>query len=263
VVSDGYALVWSDEFDTDGRPDPSRWTYETGFVRNAELQWYQPDNAFVADGKLVIEARREQRPNPEFGRADVDDEFRWRRTIDYTSASVTTRGLHAWRFGRFEIRARIATEEGLWPALWLLGVEERWPAKGEIDLMEYYDASILANFAWASNAPGKAQWKSSKTPLERLTDDPAWARQFHVWAMEWSKDRINLYLDGQLLNSIDPSATRNPKGYAVTHPFLQPHYLIINLALGGQAGGSVAKTTFPSRVEVDYVRVFQRVEESE
>ncbi|MGH7573993.1 MAG: glycoside hydrolase family 16 protein, partial [Longimicrobiales bacterium] len=108
-----YELVWSDEFDQDGRPDPANWTYERGFVRNAELQWYQPENAWCEDGFLIIEARRERVLNPRHDpeRRDWRSE---REYAEYTSASVTTRGLHSWQYGRFEMRARIDTRDGLW-----------------------------------------------------------------------------------------------------------------------------------------------------
>lgn len=262
MSEDGYELVWSDEFEIDGNPDPSKWTFEHGFVRNGELQWYQLDNAFVAGGRLIIEARRETKPNPDFGSTDLQPEFRWRRRIELTSASVTTKGLHAWQYGRFEIRAKIKAEEGLWPAIWTLGVGGRWPAKGEIDIMEYYEDSILANFAWAGDHPSRATWQARKIPLSELTDDPDWDDAFHTWVMDWSEDEISLWLDGQLLNRIDLQDVKNNPDATTEHPFHQPHYLLLNLALGGNRGGSVEDTEFPSRYEIDYVRIFQRKEEA-
>jgi beta-glucanase (GH16 family) len=114
-------LVWADEFDTAGAPDPRNWTYERGFVRNEELQWYQPENARCEAGLLVIEGRRERKPNPSYDPAAGD----WRRQrehAEHTSSSLTTTGLHSWRYGRFEMRGRIDTRPGLWPAFWTLGV---------------------------------------------------------------------------------------------------------------------------------------------
>ena len=106
-----------------GRPaDPANWIFETGFQRNHELQWYQPQNAFCKGGNLVIEARRERRRNPNHKKGS-DDWRKGRKEIEYTSACVLTRGLHGWLYGRFEVRARIRTEPGLWPAIWFLGVE--------------------------------------------------------------------------------------------------------------------------------------------
>ena len=259
---DGYELVWSDEFDRDGRPDPANWTYETGFKRNGEAQWYQRENAFVENGVLVIEARRTRRNNPRFGNPDEKPEFARRRFIQYTSASLTTEGLRQWQYGRFEVRARIRAEAGLWPAIWTLGVDGKWPAKGEIDIMEYYDDSILANFAWAARDPSKPVWKGAKKKLAEITQDPDWDKQFHTWVMDWSEDEISLWLDGELMNHIrlDDVSNGGP-GAPLAHPFRQPHYLLLNLALGGNRGGSLAETTFPSRYEVDHVRVYQRTEE--
>lgn len=256
---DGYRLVWADEFEREGRPDPARWSFENGFVRNGEIQWYQPDNAFVEEGLMVIEARRERRANPRFGDPAEKPEFRQRKFVNFTSASLTTRGLHSWQYGRFEIRARITAEQGLWPALWFVGAKGKWPASGEIDLMEYYDHSILGNFAWASANPGKPVWKGAKIPLARITNDPDWDKQFHLWVMDWDESQIGLYLDGRLINRINLDKVRNADGSGIANPFRQPHYMIINLALGGQNGGSLKDTRMPARFEVDYVRIYQKV----
>ena len=193
-ASDRGELAWSDEFDTDGAPDPANWTYEHGFVRNRELQWYQRENAFLEDGLLVIEGRRERRRNPNYDASSGDWRLH-RKRAGYTSSLVTTRGLHSWFYGRFEVRARISTDEGLWPAIWFLGVEGHWPGNGEIDLMEYYAGDILANFAWGrpARSGGKPVWDAVRTPLESLGD--GWQDEFHVWRMDWSESSIELYVD--------------------------------------------------------------------
>lgn len=250
-----WELVWADEFEVEGRPDPSSWTFEEGFVRNHELQWYQPDNAFCEDGKLVIEGRREGQLNPHYNEQSKD--WRQRRALArYTSASVTTKGLHAWQYGRFEVRAKIIGQDGLWPAIWFLGVEGPWPSNGEIDLMEFYDGSILANACWEQAQPWKPQWDASQTPLAQLGAD--WDRDFHVWRMDWNADQIQLYVDDRLLNVIDLSETFNQAGRGPANPFWQPHYLLLNLAIGGRSGGDPTATEFPSRYEIDYVRVYQQ-----
>lgn len=249
----GYQLVWSDEFEGAGRPDPANWNYESGFVRNEELQWYQPDNARCEGGMLVIEGRRERRPNPTYDPA-AGDWRRSRREIEYTSTSMTTRGNQSWQYGRFEMRAKIDVRPGLWPAFWTLGVSGRWPSNGEIDIMEYYRGMILANVAWAEGENLRAKWDDVKIPLSRL-GGPEWADQFHVWRMDWDDKEIRLYVDDVLLNRTDLSETVNPDG---KNPFHQPHYLLVNLAIGGTNGGDPSSTTFPSRYEVDYVRVYQR-----
>jgi len=99
--SDTWKLVWSDEFDRDGRPDPAKWTYETGFVRNQELQWYQPENAWCEHGMLIVEGRRERKKNPDFQPGSVNWKSN-REYAEYTSASLTTKGIASWRYGRFD-----------------------------------------------------------------------------------------------------------------------------------------------------------------
>ena len=247
------SFVWSDEFNTDGRPDPKNWTFETGFVRNSELQWYGPENARVERGVLVIEARRERKANPGY-QPGATDWKRSREAAEYTSSSLLTRGLHSWQYGRFEMRARIDTRAGLWPAFWTLGVAGAWPRNGEVDIMEYYGGNLLANVAWAGPG-GRAQWDDTRHPLSSF-GDPDWSTQFHVWRMDWGADRIRLFVDDRLLNETDLSTTVNQDGTGV-NPLRQAHYLIVNLAVGGTQGGDPAATAFPARYEIDYIRVYQ------
>lgn len=252
--NDDYELVWSDEFERDGRPDTANWTYERGFVRNEEDQLYRPENAWCEDGLLIIEARRETVPNPDHHPAGTD----WRTTrehTEYTSASLTTRGLHSWRYGRFEMRARIDTRPGMWPAFWTLGVDGRWPANGEVDIMEYYRGMVLANVAWAGDAPGRVNWNDTRLPIDEL-GDADWADEFHTWRMDWDEDEIRLYVDDVLLNAVSLDDTFNEDGTG-SNPLRQPHYLILNLAIGGSNGGDPSDTDFPARYEIDYVRVYR------
>lgn len=258
----GYALVWHDEFNHDGKPNPANWTYEHGFVRGGELQWYQPQNARVEDGKLVIEARRAFKPNPMFHQPGVNHPFDQRRYIHFTSASLTTRDRHPILYGRIDIRAKFPAKEGLWPALWFVGEKGHWPANGEIDLFEYYANQIHANFAWAAQNLHHPFWKSRKIPLGDWTSDPDWDQKFHTWTMIWTPSRITLLLDGRQLNTLNLQHVRNVKGAFVRNPFLEPHYLIMNLALGGKNGGPVRNLHFPQRFEVDYVRVYRRIDHS-
>ena len=260
-----YRLVWSDEFDVDGRPSKD-WTYERGFVRNQELQWYQAENAYVKDGCLVIEGRREHRRNPNY-EAGSNDWRKNREFIEYTSSSLTTRLSQQFLYGRFEVRAKIPVASGSWPAIWLLGNKWEWPQNGEIDMMEYYiedgQPSILANACWGSNERWKAIWDSVVTPFTHFTEkDPDWAVKFHIWRMDWDKDYIRLYLDDELLNEIDLSKTVNG-GYGGNHenPFSNTipgfkHYILLNLALGSN-GGEPDNSHFPLRYLIDYVRVYQ------
>jgi beta-glucanase (GH16 family) len=255
--SEEYQLVWADEFNHDGPLDAKDWQYESGFARNRELQWYQPENAFCKDGCLVIEARREQRPNPHFNPDRPLPHWRNRETIEYTSASVNTRGRHEWLYGRFEIRAKIDVRGGSWPAFWTLGTKGPWPANGEVDIMEYYDRVVLANIAWAGKSNG-AKWNDKRVPLSSFAKD--WAEQFHTWRMDWNVDSIKLYLDDELINSQDLTQSINtsplPRG-AVENPFHTPMYILLNQAIGGTRGGDPAETEFPVRYLIDYVRVWQ------
>ncbi len=146
----------------------------------------------------------------------------------------------------------------MWPAIWTLGVTKSWPANGEIDIMEYYlvnnQPHILANAAWAHKNK-RAAWDESRIPFsDFLEDDPQWADKFHNWKMDWNEKRIKLFLDDELLNEIDLTKTKNPDGF---NPFHQPHYILLNLALGSN-GGNPEKTKFPRTYEIDYVRVYQQ-----
>ncbi len=251
----GMKLIWNDEFNTSGKPDPKKWRYEKGFVRNQETQWYQSENATCIDGVLLIEGRKESLKNPDYEAGSTD----WRKNreyAEYTSASIQTRGLRQWQFGRVEVRARIDTAMGSWPAIWTLGVNKPWPSNGEVDIMEFYRVkgvpTILANVAWGTDKPYTARWDEQKIPLEKfMTKDKDWVKKFHVWRMDWNKEAINLYLDDELLNTTALSETINADG---SNGFLQEHYLLLNLALGGN-GGKPSNNLI--KYEVDYVRIYQ------
>jgi beta-glucanase (GH16 family) len=249
-----YQLLWSDEFNVNGTPDSTKWEYENGFVRNEEAQWYQKENAICDGGSLVITGKKERRPNPNYIPGSTD----WRtqrQFIDYTSSSLKMKREHAYRYGKMEVRARIETQTGLWPAIWTLGVSGEWPSNGEVDVMEYYGDKILANFAYASATRWQAIWKGASKPISAL-GGPAFATQFHIWTFEWDQNQMTILLDGVVMNSVDLSTTVN-KSDGI-NPFRQQHYLLLNLALGGNSGGSLANTVFPSKYEVDYVRIYQK-----
>ena len=260
---DGWQLVWSDEFNRDGRPDTAVWNYEHGFVRNNEDQWYQSDNAWQADGKLIIEARRERKPNPGY-EAGSNDWRSNREYIEYTSASLNTAGKIDFLYGRLEVRARIPVGGGAWPAIWTLGSGMEWPSCGEIDIMECYpvdgESSLLANAAWGRDRRFDTEWDSSHTPLSHfLAKDKDWASKFHVWRMDWDETSINLYLDDELLNSVLLSKTINGTIGNHTNPFTKPQYVLLNFALGGDNGGKIDTSAMPLRYEIDYVRIYRKV----
>jgi beta-glucanase (GH16 family) len=254
----GMKLVWNDEFNKGAKPDTAFWRYERGFVRNQELQWYQEDNATVGKGVLHIEGRRERVKNPNYNAGST----RWnqsREYAEYTSSSIQTRGKKSWKFGIFEIRARIDTAMGSWPAIWTLGTSGGWPAGGEIDIMEFYrrknEPILLSNVAW-QGANRSTKWHTEIRPLTDFTaKDPDWVNKFHLWKMEWDSLSIKLYLDDYLINTTMLIETINPDG---RNPFLQAQYILLNLALGA-SGGNPSKTPFPVNYEVDYVRVYQKI----
>lgn len=253
-ASEGYKLVWADEFEKSGSPDPAKWNYEKGFVRNGELQWYQVENAFCEDGILVIEARKEQKANPTYVPGNGD----WRKKrkdIEYTSSCLITKDLQSWQYGRFEMKGRIDISPGLWPAFWTLGVSGRWPANGEIDVMEYYKGKVLANIA-SMGGNGQPKWFSTTKSVQAM-GGKEWAKEFHIWRMDWDSEFISLFVDDILLNKVALSKLQNENGKTV-NPFMQKHYLLLNLAMGGMNGGDVTGTKFPNRMEVDYVRVYQK-----
>ena len=263
VSAQEWKLVWSDEFDRNGRLDTAAWNYENGFARNEEAQWYQSDNACCKGGKLIIEARKEEgRRNPLY-KPGSQDWCKRREFVEYTSSSVTTAGKKEFLYGRFEVRARIPVGGGAWPAIWLLGTEMEWPSCGEIDVMEYYRINgiphILANACWGNDRSYDAVWNSRKIPFTHFTDrDPEWADKFHIWRMDWDETAIKLYLDDELLNEIPLSETVNVSIGSGTNPFRRPQYLLLNLAVGGLNGGMIDDKEMPMRYEIDYVRVYQR-----
>jgi len=249
-----YKLVWADEFNKDGPPDSLNWNYEKGFVRNEELQWYQPENAVCKNGFLVIEAKKEQKSNPTFIQGSNNWKYN-RQQIQYTSSCLITAGKKVWQYGRFEMRARIDVSDGMWPAWWTLGIEKHWPANGEIDIMEYYRGKLLANILCLGRQ-NKQEWHSTKTPVTRLGDS-AWSSVFHIWRMDWTEESIALYVDDSLLNNVAVDSLVNKDGSGF-NPFKQPHYMLLNLAIGGQNGGNPEHTSFPRLFEVDYIRVYQK-----
>lgn len=255
AAHDGYELQWSDEFAIDGPPSAANWVFENGFCRNQEAQWYQPENARCEGGLLVIEARRE--------RVEIEPAVRWanryewareRPQAEYTSASLNTRGKHAWLYGRFVMRARVPVAQGAWPAFWTVG-QGRWPDSGEIDIMEVYRGDVLANVAWLG-PKRKAHWDAVKTPIAELGGE-GWGDAFHEFRMDWDEHAIKLYVDNRLLNTTDLSETINADGSG-RNPFHEPQFLWVNLAIGGVHGGDPSQTSFPLRYEIDYVRVYQR-----
>jgi beta-glucanase (GH16 family) len=253
-------LAWSDEFNKDGVPNPDDWTYEKGFVRNEELRWYQADNARCENGLLVIEGRRERTLNPDYD-PDSKNWKRNRKHADYTSASLTTKGLHAWQYGRFEMRGRIETRAGLSPAFWTMGIEGEWPSNGEIDIMEYYQGMLWACAMWGTEERWMPKSDIARKPIA-VFNDPDWSSKFHVWRIDWDENGIKLYVDEMLLNAVNVKETFNADKER-KNPFRQPHYIILGLAIGGGPRGDPSETKFPARYAMDYVRIYRKQSQNE
>ena len=251
---EGYRLVWNDEFNVDGPPDPQRWAYDTSRNRegwyNRELQYYaagRPENARVEAGRLIIEARLET-PDP----VTVTDSG----GQDFTSARLISRGLAEWTYGFFEVRAKVPCGRGTWPAAWLLPVADViWPAGGEIDILEHvgHDPGVVHGTVHTTRYN---HTRGSQRGGRKRVADACGA--FHRYQVLWTPDSINFGVD-----DVGYYAFRNDgRGDPATWPFDQPFYAILNLAVGGDWGGAegVDRRAFPQTLEVDYVRVFQKVE---
>ncbi|MBM4025318.1 MAG: glycoside hydrolase family 16 protein [Planctomycetes bacterium] len=249
-------LVWSDEFNTPGLPDPAKWDYETGFIRNNEQQYYtreRRENARVEDGCLIIEARKEQWKNTAYDPNAKSGSRRSREFAQYTSASLITRGKASWTYGRIEVRAKLPSGRGTWPAIWMLGTNIRqvgWPACGEIDIMEFvgYEAGIIH-----ANVHTKSYNHAIGTGKGDKTTTPDASEAFHVYAVEWESDRLDFFVDDQKYFTFHNEGTGSD-----TWPFDKDHYLILNLAIGGSWGGQkgIDDSIFPQRYYIDYVRVY-------
>jgi beta-glucanase (GH16 family) len=246
----GYTLIWHDEFNTDGTPDPAKWGYESGFVRNHEPQWYQPQNAVCRNGLLVIEARKEKVKNTNYDPTSKA----WQRNrefAEYTSACLITKGKFDFKYGRVEMRAKIDVRKGMWPAFWMLG-KGGWPACGEVDIMEFYRGDLLANWCWEGDR--KVSWNTGKFPVAPWGGEK-WAQDFHNWTLEWDENKMEILLDGKVINSQDLSQTINHnKG---NNPFRENFFLLVNLALG-KDGEEIPDAHMPAQLLVDYIRVYQQ-----
>ncbi|PXA04648.1 hypothetical protein DDZ13_05605 [Coraliomargarita sinensis] len=249
AAGDGSSIppTWSEEFEGTGQADPNVWWYESGYQRNNELQYYTDQNGWQENGMFVIEAREETTTSgPD--------------TYNYTSSSIKTEGNYSWQYGRAQIRAKIPVFAGMWPAIWTVGDTGEWPYNGECDIMEYYQSKILANCAVGAGERWTAKWDASNRTIASLKAvDPNWENEFHIWTMQWDEDYVRLYCDNILMNEIPQSWLVNNGSYggAPSEPFKQPHSLWLNLAVGGDGGGSVGSTTFPKRYYVDYWRIWE------
>ena len=242
VSAQKYVLVWSDEFNTPGLPDSTRWDYEKGKIRNNELQYYTEkrlENARIEDTVLVIEARKEKYNG-----------------ADYTSASIVSRGIGDWRYGKIEISAKVPTGKGTWPALWMMPTNSEyggWPRSGEIDIMEYIGVEpekLHYTCHFEGNVSG-SNHQSSGTNSTKIAHP---YNQFIKFSIIWTPDKIEWYANDVKYHTYTKRAT----DYRIW-PFDKEFYLILNLAYGGSWGGyaGVDDTKLPHKFLIDYVRVYQ------
>ncbi len=234
-------LIWKDEFNGKGLPDSSKWSYEVGFIRNNEKQYYTKariENCYEANGKLIIESKKQRYKDAE-----------------YTSASINTLGKHSFTGDlRIEVRAKIPDGKGIWPAIWMMGSDVKnvgWPQCGEIDIMEFVGHitdTVWGTLHWWDSTAMEANKHLSKG--SKLFFDDLHSR-YHIYGMERKGNKIELFVDDHYYFEF----TVPPTAYPAT--FLGPLYLLINTAIGGSWGGPIDNSIFPQRYYLDYVRVYR------
>ncbi|MEG1508314.1 MAG: glycoside hydrolase family 16 protein [Akkermansia sp.] len=267
-----WQLVWADEFDKDGLPDPTKWAYEEGLVRNKESQYYtkaREQNARVEQGNLVIEARLEKWKNPAFVSKDHPSWSKNQESANYTSACLITHNLASWKYGKVEIKAKLPVNQGAWPAFWMMGTDRSvvsHPRCGEIDIMEHVTSSVGTVYGTAhrpkvaqdhpnpSQKLKKSISKGFSTKAEDLT-------QWHTYGIEWDKGSLTWFFDGKpygkwLLKEADGCVPESMGDGG--NCFRKPYYLLINLAIGGAWGGPPDPKGFPQKMLVDYVRIYEK-----
>lgn len=251
----GWTLTWGDEFDgpAGAPPDTTRWVHDTGGQGwgNQELQRYTTDSSNIAvdgQGHLVITARAIASGDAAGGRC-------WYGACRYTSARLKTQNRFTQSYGRFEARLRIPRGRGVWPAFWMLGADiptVGWPASGEIDIMESVGHRPHAVHG-TIHGPGHAGAAGIGGADTLVTG--AWSDAFHVYTVEWEPERIRWLIDGRAWRLVTPADLPAGARWVYDHPF----FLLLNLAIGGQwPGAPDATTVLPQRLEVDWVRVYQR-----
>lgn len=239
-----WELVWSDEFDQEGAPDESKWTYDVGNWGwgNNEPQYYtdnRRENARVENGNLIIEARNN----------DMEQEW--------TSARLTTRGKVSFLYGKIDFRAKSPAKDGTWAAGWLLGDDYRdelsWPYCGEIDVLENIGSEIddmTGNGINHASCHTRTYYFKEGTHITAVKEVEDMTNTFHTYSIEWTPEGIKAFLDGEHYYTYDKT------GDELEWPFSKPQNLILNLAMGGGMGGAIDPSITSQQFIVDYVRVF-------
>jgi len=252
-----WQFEWADEFNVTGLADSKNWSYEKGFVRNKEHQYYteaRKKNAFIEKGKLVIEAHRESFPNKDY-EAGSKNWQRARKQAYWTSAALITKGKKSFLYGRIEVRARMPRGAGAWPAIWMLGTnihKTGWPSCGEIDIMEFLgrEPKTIHTTIHFKDAQSKKHKNNGGSKDFHQLDE-----KFHTYAIEWDKDKIDFFVDQVKIHRAELKLANQADG---SNPFRKPHYLLLNLAMGGGWGGKIDPKLQKARYEIDYVRYFKK-----
>ena len=270
-IPEGYTkMVFNDEFNGEGAPNPEKWSYEIGYVRNGEEQYYSSNerNAFLKDGNLnlvclINDPLHDDEGNllttkySKYKTGEGENEETKEEQLHITSGSVHTRDKAKWTYCRVDVRAKLPTSRGTWPAIWLMPNDDvygYWPNSGEIDIMEHvgYDPQKVYFTAHCAEQNGENNRYSGnyKSPI---TLD--FANNYHVYSLVWEKDKMYWLVDNQRKFAISRSSTNSWRGW----PYNKDFYLILNFAFGGGWGGreGIDITSLPMTYYIDYVRVFQ------
>jgi len=245
--SDSLKLLWADEFNTGTMVNTADWTYEKGHVRNDEIQYYteaRSENCRIENGMLVITGRKETYPSADTGNESI------------TSASIITNKKHSWKFGRFEIRAKVPAGKGPWPAFWAKGDSQNtgtgWPNCGEIDIMEY--AAKNPNEMIQNAIYGTGTGSDYIQDVAKVQSSVAYHADFHIYTLHWTVAQLVFAIDNKVTHVVDLTKLS-------FNPFNQPFSILINLALGASTertlGGKLDETCLPVEYRVDYVRIYQ------
>ncbi len=237
-VNDEPQLVWFDEFDVDGAPNSSKWGFDIGAGGwgNGESQYYtdRSENVIVENGLLKITAKKESYQGS-----------------DYTSTRMISKDKYEFTYGKIEVKAKLPEGAGTWPAIWLLGANidtVGWPSCGEIDIMEHWghNPTIVSS---ATHTPSCSGGCPDTSVGETTVSD--YSTEFHVYGLEWTENKLRFFLDDNFLYEYNPAVKD-----ASTWPFDNPHFFILNIAMGG-SWFSIDENFSESTMEIDYVRVYQ------
>ncbi|MET7028181.1 glycoside hydrolase family 16 protein [Sediminicola luteus] len=241
-VSDETGLVWADEFDSDGAVLTSNWFSEevppeNGSWYNGEQQHYtsRTDNAYVSNGTLKIVAKKE-------------NYTAYNSTKNYTSARLNSK--FTFTYGRIEVRAKLPGGGGTWPAIWTLGSDITtvgWPSCGEIDIMEHVGNNV-GEVSSAIHTPSSF----GNTVNKGIIEIPDTTTEFHVYAVDWTADKMDFYVDDTLFYTYNPASKNSD-----TWPFNKDQFILLNIAMGGTLGGTINPNFTEDTMEIDYVRVYQ------